>query len=332
MTNSIASRAGVVHADQGQGQGLTLVPILGPSHDQPPYELLRGGTIDRVRISEVSDAGSVSELRVVNDLDVRVFLIDGQELVGAKQNRILNTDVLVPAKATVTIPVSCVEQGRWRHVSGTFSGGKSASHRVRSFKLARVHQSLRTDQRHDADQGEVWENVAASISSSGSKSATMALSDAYAQRDKQLAAYRSQLRLPEGAVGLAAFHGGRFQGLDLFDRHDTLRYFWESLVDSYALDLLHEPVDPRAALVSEQAQAVREVLDVAAAGQWEAFTPPGEGQDWRLDASGHSGSALVWEDQVVLHLQLFPKQPEGERSGRRRSYRPRINRPWGRRE
>ena len=52
-------------------------------------------------------------------------------------------DVLVPAMATLKIPVSCVEQGRWRSVGETFTAGKSASHRTRSSKQERVRHALR---------------------------------------------------------------------------------------------------------------------------------------------------------------------------------------------
>src|SRR5207244_13561288 len=133
-----------------QGQHLRLVPILGPSHEQPMYELLRQETLAFVQITEVSESGSVPVLRVHNALDVRAFLMDGQELVGAKQNRILNTDVLVPAKATLAIPVSCVEQGRWHPVSAAFAPGKSASHRTRSGNSSRVYASLKKSAGHDA--------------------------------------------------------------------------------------------------------------------------------------------------------------------------------------
>src|SRR4051812_44335410 len=166
MNQAIADRAKTVRADQTQGTGLQVVPILGPSHTNPAYELLRPETLARVQVSEISQAGSVPELQVANDLDVMVYLMDGQELVGAKQNRILNTDVLVPAKSSLRIPVSCVEQGRWRHTSDTFSSGKSASHRIRDAKAARVHTSLKSEQGHDANQGAVWEEVQASMVSS----------------------------------------------------------------------------------------------------------------------------------------------------------------------
>ena len=44
---------------------------------------------------------------------LRVLFLEGEELVGAKQNRILNTSVLIAAHTKSKIPVSCVEAGRW---------------------------------------------------------------------------------------------------------------------------------------------------------------------------------------------------------------------------
>ncbi len=326
MPEAIIHRARTVSADHSQGQKLKFVPILGRSHDQPPYELLRQETLASVVITEISQSGSVPELQVENKLDVRVFLMDGQELVGAKQNRILNTDVLVPAQATLKIPVSCVEQGRWSHASPSFSSGRSASHRTRSAKLSRVHQNLKSDGRHDADQGAVWNEVAQSLEASGSSSPTSALSDAYAKRETDLRAFRGSLQLPTDAVGVAVLHGGKFQGLDLFDRHTTLQYFWESLVDSYAIDLLAAPVDP-AQPGSDEGQVIRAVLDRAIAGKWEGFNPPGDGKEWRMEESDLAAASLVWNDEVVVHLQVFPKVATGE--GTTAPYRPRIRRNYG---
>jgi hypothetical protein len=326
MNQAIASRAEAVHADQTQGRGLHVVPILGPSHDQPAYELLRPETLSRVQITEISAAGSVPDLQVRNDLDTMVYLMDGQELVGAKQNRILNTDVLVPARSALTIPVSCVEQGRWRHVSNQFAAGKSASQRIRAAKAARVHASLRTEQRHDAGQAAVWEEVHASLASSGTASPTSALSDAYKQRDADLQCFRRDLKLPAEAVGLAVFHGGEFQGLDLFDRHSTLQYFWESLLDSYAIDFLSTPPADAKLRGTAEAEVIAKVLGRAVKGRWEPFESPGAGQDWRWQDRSYSGSSLVWEDRVVVHLQVFPKAKQNgsevapRRPGIRRRY------------
>jgi hypothetical protein len=325
MSQAITDRAKAVFPDRGQGQKLKFVPILGRSYKRPAYELLRAETLNFVQVTEINQSGSVPELQVVNNLVVRVFLMDGQELVGAKQNRILNTDVLVPAKSTVKIPVSCVEQGRWHHVSQAFHTGKSASHRTRSAKLARVHQNLKSSGHHDADQRQVWAEVAESLAAVAAVSPTSALSDAYAKRETELKDLHGNLKLPSRAVGVAVFHGGKFQGLDLFDRHSTLQYFWDSLLDSYAIDLLEAPVDP-AQPESDEGQAIRAVLDRAIAGKWESFTPPGEGTEWRIEGDDFAAASLVWDEKVVLHLQVFPQRPSSDGV----VYRPRICRRYGR--
>jgi hypothetical protein len=114
MNTVIADRAHSVRPEKPQGRGLHIVPILGSSHDLPDYRVLDLQTLPQVRVTEIGEHGQVPTPRVQNTLETRLFLMDGQELVGAKQNRILNTDVMVPAGATLDIPVSCVEARRWR--------------------------------------------------------------------------------------------------------------------------------------------------------------------------------------------------------------------------
>ena len=52
-----------------------------------------------LRVEEVDGGGSVPELAVHNPLEANVLLYDGEELLGAKQNRILNVTVPSAPKA-----------------------------------------------------------------------------------------------------------------------------------------------------------------------------------------------------------------------------------------
>ena len=53
-----------------------------------------------------------------NNSDLPVLLLDGEELAGAKQNRVLNSTILVKEKSELIIPVSCTEQGGCQDIRG----------------------------------------------------------------------------------------------------------------------------------------------------------------------------------------------------------------------
>src|SRR6266487_3304682 len=95
-------------------RNMTMYPIVGGSIGEPDYVVLDDAIrLGSAKVTEISEQGSVPELSVVNDSDQLVFLLEGEELIGAKQNRVLNVSILAAAHVAVKIPVSCVEAGRW---------------------------------------------------------------------------------------------------------------------------------------------------------------------------------------------------------------------------
>src|SRR5688572_30367933 len=116
-------------------RGIVVAPLFPRRDPVADYVTLDEALPRRLRIAEVDEAGTVPELVVENPLDARVLLYDGEELVGAKQNRILNVSVLVEAGSKLRIPVSCVEQGRWSRASERFvAGGHISHHELRRRK------------------------------------------------------------------------------------------------------------------------------------------------------------------------------------------------------
>jgi len=57
---------------------------------------------------ESSCRGLDEQLQVINSGEVPVLLIDGVEIVGGRQNRVVNTTVLVPAQSAFELVFTCV--------------------------------------------------------------------------------------------------------------------------------------------------------------------------------------------------------------------------------
>src|SRR4030042_597920 len=96
-------------------------PLFTSINDSPKYLTLKEALEKNLlTITEVSQGGSVPELKVLNRGGIPVLLLDGEELAGAKQNRVLNTTILLKEDSETVIPVSCSAQRRWPYASTPF--------------------------------------------------------------------------------------------------------------------------------------------------------------------------------------------------------------------
>nr|MBA2306385.1 TIGR02452 family protein [Acidobacteriota bacterium] len=144
---------------------ITMFPLLGPPVvDRDAFYL----TLDQAlgdgftEITEIGQQGTVPELRVVNKSAKPVFILDGEELLGAKQNRVVNLSILVPAATKLTIPVSCVEAGRWRARSRAFTAAPRTQYATgRAKRMSQVTASMQMSGARSSDQAEVWADIAA---------------------------------------------------------------------------------------------------------------------------------------------------------------------------
>ena len=55
----------------------------------------------------------VASLVITNTARVPLLMIEGESLIGGRQNRTLNVTVLCPPHTATAVPVSCVEAHRW---------------------------------------------------------------------------------------------------------------------------------------------------------------------------------------------------------------------------
>ena len=168
-----------------------------------------------------------------------VLLLDGEELIGAKQNRIVNLTILVPAKTKLPIPVTCVEAGRWGHRSRNFSSSGHAHYaRARARKVAQVSQSLAQTGEARSDQRWIWADIAAKAERLSANSDTSAMSRMYEAHQPSIDEYVTRFRAVDGQRGAVFLLDGIPVGLDLFESDVVLRKLMPKLVRSHALDAL----------------------------------------------------------------------------------------------
>jgi hypothetical protein len=221
--------------DAVEHRGIVVAPLFPKRYPVAAFVTLDEALATGLRIREFDESGTVPELVVENPLAERVLLYDGEELVGAKQNRILNVSVLVEAKSTLTIPVSCVEQGRWSRRSAFFgAAGHAASPELRHRKNLTLHAQPLA---RGLAQAEVWDAVHDKASRLGVHSPTGASADTFRAHGDSLAALERAFPAQPGQCG-AILAIGESMCMDAVSRPDAFARMWPKLRRGYVLDAL----------------------------------------------------------------------------------------------
>jgi hypothetical protein len=297
-------------------QNLTVLPIFSEQGGSNGFSLLDDAIrTDKFRVTEVSDSGTVPELKVINQLDINVLIIDGEELIGAKQNRIVNTTILVGKETEVVIPVSCVEHGRWHYRTKQFSTGRSHLYAdLRRKKSKAVHSNLQACASFHSNQSEIWEDISVKAARFNIQSETDAMNDIYESHEDRITDYEKQFTVAHEQIGFVAFIGGKIVGLDIFGSTSVIPKVYKKLLSGYILDALDHDrtsdrhraesegiVESSAKVLQDQAKAF---LGSIKRSKKEVYKSVGEGDEFRFGNKQVNGFALV-NNEEVIHVAAF---------------------------
>lgn len=286
--------------------GLTVFPLYRKGVQNVEYKTLEEALADgSVEVRELDQGASVPELQVVNKSADKVIIIGGEELVGAKQNRIMNTTMILDGDSKTTIPVSCVEHGRWNEVSDTFSKGEMATAKMRAANAAGVQKSVKQGGGYAAGQQRVWNDVEDLNKDLGVSSGTGAMNDGIKAQEEKLAAFAAAFKLDPSAAGYIAFAGDKALGMDLFATPQVFRHKWDELLKSVALEVLRLDTPPAAAALP----AAQAFLDETLNSVGEAYAPPGLGDAQHIQSDEVVGNVVRYKGDIA-HLSAFPAPPE----------------------
>lgn len=285
-----------------RGRLLQMYPLLSNDVVEPGYDLagaaFAAGTLI---VTEVSQAGSVPTLRVTNSGARPVLLLDGEELIGAKQNRVLNVTVMVPARQAVDVPVSCVEAGRWQYRSAAFKDAAwLMDAELRAKKMRDVSDSMGRGSRA-GNQHRVWGSLAEKTARMSSNSETGAQSAMYEKHNTSLQSEVDALRPVEGQVGAVFAAHGCITGLEQFDAASSFRTMQPKLVRSHALDALDRGRSRPAVFAGEDPEAF---LNSVARLESREYPAVGLGREMRLAGPSLVGAGLIVDGRTI-HLSVL---------------------------
>ena len=280
-------------------RGITVVPLDPVSEPVAAYITLAEAIALGLSVTEVDEDGVVGELLVANPTPHRVLMYDGEELEGAKQNRILNVSVLVEAGSTLVVPVSCVEAGRWNYNADANGDHQRVFSAVRRTSSPRVRRAKEEHLRsaplaRGAAQSAVWGAVDETHQERGSSSPTTAYSDAVRHVQPDLDKLVGHFPLRPGQCGVVLGYAGAVVCMDAVSRAEVYEGLHQALLAGYIMDAL--------SFVDGKGIGKREADDfLAAVSAAETTRRPsaGLGDDLRLSAQAASGSGLEFDREVI---------------------------------
>lgn len=246
-----------------------------------------------LKIKEIG-TGQIEFVEMKNNGTKIVFIMTGEVISGAKQDRMIKEDILIGAKSDwIRVPVYCVEHGRWISVTSEFQSARLV-----------VPNALRQRAKMTESQSDVWDEIAHSQDELGIASATGTVRSNYEDErvQKVVNEYVQKLEkvptLSKSTVGVVVTTGQRIICCDLFAHNELLRKLWKKLIQSYAMDALYsERGTVTRGVVEEFIRNLRSARHVSTG-------TPGAGQLFKIEAHYGKGSALV-HGITLIHMDFF---------------------------
>jgi hypothetical protein len=189
---------------------LAIHPVFGPEPRVPYVSLKQAIEQGNVTVKELPGGASVRDLVVENAGRHNVLVFEGEEVLGAQQNRTFDISVLIPSATRLTVPVSCVEAGRWddlRHEDLFEVAPQTADPGLRRDKVRQSNRNRIAGIEARADQEAVWSKVEERSQILGVDSPTSSMNDIYESRRARLREITAGIEPGEGQVGMVAVAG-----------------------------------------------------------------------------------------------------------------------------
>lgn len=273
-------------------KNVAAIPIKTPiNHKVDLLTLKKGFELGLVDVKECEQS-TVNTIIVENKSVAPLLLVDGEEIVGGDQNRIMDATILIAPESEMKVPVNCTEHGRWGYVSDFKQSKNIANYRTRLAK----HHAFRSK---GNVQKAVWDSIDELEVSRSFSSPTQAMSESYENAKSDLSEFMEVFEVVEGQTGVAVMIDGEVKGFEVFLNSEIYREYHEKILKSY---LINAEVNDNVFAIDRD--AIRSIIDGALNDEFEEVKNEGLESRFEIKSEDGVGSCYTFKDELI-HMSYF---------------------------
>ena len=278
-------------------KNVAVIPIKTPiSHKVDLLTLKKGFELGLVNVKECEQS-TVNTIIVENKSVAPLLLVDGEEIVGGDQNRIMDATILIAPQSEMKVPVNCTEHGRWRYVSDFKQSQNIANYTTRLAK----HHAYRSK---GNVQKAVWDSIDDLEVSRSFSSPTQAMSESYENAKADLSEFLNAFEVVEGQTGVAVMIDGEVKGFELFLNSEIYKEYHEKILKSY---LINAEVNDNVFAIDRG--VIKSIIEGALNDEFEEAKNEGLESRFEIKSEEGVGSFYTYKDELI-HLSYFAGNDE----------------------
>ena len=257
---------------------------------------------NQVQISEVNKEGLLTKLSVSNKSSDNIIILNGELIIGTqiRQDRIVDSTVLIPGYATVLINTFCGEQYRWSpRLSNKISTSESLY-----FSSGRANNAADINTKL-SKQCRIWSEISEKISDFNVKSFTNSVDQIYKKKKVNVEEIVNFFKIPSEAVGVVLGINNQLVNIDIFSNNCMLQIYLPKIIRSIALDSFKK-ISKKSYLKKKDVH--RFLRQIHQANKQKRQVVEGAlGEELQFNSESVAGSILYHKEQTV-HFSAFVKE------------------------
>ena len=257
---------------------------------------------NQVQISEVNKEGLLTKLSVSNKSSDNIIILNGELIIGTqiRQDRIVDSTVLIPGYATVLINTFCGEQYRWSpRLSNKISTSESLY-----FSSGRANNAADINTKL-SKQCRIWSEISEKISDFNVKSFTNSVDQIYKKKKVNVEEIVNFFKIPSEAVGVVLGINNQLVNIDIFSNNCMLQIYLPKIIRSIALDSFKK-ISKKSYLKKKDVH--RFLRQIHQANKQKRKVVEGTlGEELQFNSESVAGSILYHKEQTV-HFSAFVKE------------------------